>query len=294
MQVRALLALLVAPLLLVGCDKPPTRKATPAVWVVRDADTVLYLTGTVHLLPDDIDWRNGPIVAAMADAQELITELSPAELDRVAQVAPSYFTGPNSIAPVDRFDPPLRAAFLKLAADDLLDRADAAKLDDWALALMLARSVAAEAGLDGRAGMDNGLIAEFGDAGKLRRGMESAADQFAQFDAIPSAEQRIMLNRLMQEIAAGNADDRLFETITAWRRGDVDALAEIVARDAKIAPATHKLMLVDRNRRWTEWIVQRMRKPGRTLVAVGAAHLAGPESLPAILATRGLEPQRMN
>ncbi len=31
--------------------------AHPALWVVKDADTTIYLFGTVHLLPNDVDWH---------------------------------------------------------------------------------------------------------------------------------------------------------------------------------------------------------------------------------------------
>lgn len=291
---RTLAAILAPALLLMGCSERPKRAATPAVWVLRDADTIIYLTGTVHLLPSDVDWRNGPIVQAMTAAQTLATELSPLELDRVAETAPQFLYGPTATPHADRFEPNLRNDFLQHSAKQLPRVATPERLDDWALALMLAQSVASKAGFVGDNGMDNGLIETFRKSGKQQTGLETAADQFGQFDAIPLAEQRVMLNRLMGEIAAGHADDRLRETIDAWARGDADALGAIIARDAAVAPATHRLLLVDRNRRWTAWIARRMDAPGTVLVAVGAGHLVGPGSLREVLTAQGLTPQRLN
>ena len=291
---RALVAISAAALLLSGCGGGVERDARPAVWVVRDADTTLYLTGTVHLLPRNLDWRNGPIVMAMASADALVTELSPTEIAGAGKVARQYFYGTGSEPPADRFSPDLRDEYLTLAADELPTVPEMARLDDWALALLMAQAVAANAGLTGDNGMDSGLIEAFTAAGKPCFGIERAAEQFGYFDAIPRTEQRTMLNKLMQDIAAGRADDRLRATIDAWASGDVAALAALLARDADDAPVTRQLLLVERNRRWAEWVEQRMARPGTLLVAVGAGHLAGQESLITMLTARGLNASRLD
>jgi uncharacterized protein YbaP (TraB family) len=50
---------LVLPLLLLtGCAAAPAGPpARPALWALSDADTAIYLFGTIHLLPDDMQWR---------------------------------------------------------------------------------------------------------------------------------------------------------------------------------------------------------------------------------------------
>src|SRR5438270_6875574 len=35
----------------------PARPAHPALWAVSDADTTIYLFGTIHLLPEHYQWR---------------------------------------------------------------------------------------------------------------------------------------------------------------------------------------------------------------------------------------------
>ena len=49
--------------------------AHPALWKVADGDTTIYLFGTIHLLPKNIDWLDGPIAAALDSSAELVTEL---------------------------------------------------------------------------------------------------------------------------------------------------------------------------------------------------------------------------
>ena len=102
-----------------------------------------------------------------------------------------------------------------------------------------------------------------------------------------------MLNRLMRDIANGTADDRLRATVTAWSRGDVEALAAIVTSDAERAPGAHRLLLTERNRKWVDWIERRLQRPGIVLIAVGAGHFAGPDSLIALLAERGISAERL-
>ena len=51
---------------------PPAR---PALWKIADADTTIYLFGTVHVLPPGIDWFGGKVAAAFDGSQELVTEI---------------------------------------------------------------------------------------------------------------------------------------------------------------------------------------------------------------------------
>lgn len=289
---RWLLAML-AVLLVGACSESIRQDATPAVWAVRSPGTTIYLTGTVHLLPDGTNWRNGPITAAIADADELVTELAPDELARAAKVMRLFSYGDGPIQPRERFDIDLRDDYIALEGQELSVVPGMAALDDWALALMLARVNADKAGLRAANGVDAALIETFAAAGKPRLGLETAEDQFGAFDAIPLPEQRIMLNRLMRDIAEGRADDRLRATVGAWSRGDMEALADIIARDAGNAPTAHRLLLTDRNRQWTDWIERRLDQPGTVLVAVGAGHFAGPESLLELLAARGIKAERL-
>jgi len=61
----------------------------------------------------------------------------------------------------------------------------------------------------------------------------------------------------------------------------------------KDSPEVAKVLLVDRNKRWAQWIKDRMAKPGTVFVAVGAGHLAGPDSVQAQLARLGVKARRV-
>src|SRR3954447_9934987 len=48
--------------------------ARPALWEVSDPDTTIYLFGTIHLLPQDVQWRTPKFEQAVSSAQELVVE----------------------------------------------------------------------------------------------------------------------------------------------------------------------------------------------------------------------------
>ena len=61
-------------ILLLGLFAGPAA-AHPGLWVVKDADTTIYLFGTVHLLPQDTDWHFPALDRALADSQTLYVEI---------------------------------------------------------------------------------------------------------------------------------------------------------------------------------------------------------------------------
>ena len=46
------------------------------MWVIRDTDSTVYITGTVHMLPPGIKWESEKLVRAIRDSKELWLELA--------------------------------------------------------------------------------------------------------------------------------------------------------------------------------------------------------------------------
>ena len=66
----------------------PVIEARPALWVARDADTTIYLFGTIHLLKPNMRWFQGPIRAAFDQADEVVLEV--VEEDKAAAPKAQY------------------------------------------------------------------------------------------------------------------------------------------------------------------------------------------------------------
>ena len=63
---------------------PPSALTTPAepkpaLWVVRDEDTTIYLFGTVHVMRAGVNWFHPRIRQAFNESDELVTEIPEAE-----------------------------------------------------------------------------------------------------------------------------------------------------------------------------------------------------------------------
>ena len=81
--------------------------------------------------------------------------------------------------------------------------------------------------------------------------------------------------------------------VDAWAKGKPDILAREMNDSLKDTPEVARVLLTERNQRWAGWVKQRLGKPGTVFVAVGAGHLAGPESVQAQLRRLGVKAERV-
>src|SRR3954454_11169803 len=72
---RRLFAPLTAILTLISTNAEAKETvAKPALWEVSDPDTTIYLFGTIHLLPENFQWRTAKFNEAMEGSQQLVVE----------------------------------------------------------------------------------------------------------------------------------------------------------------------------------------------------------------------------
>jgi uncharacterized protein YbaP (TraB family) len=76
--------------------------------------------------------------------------------------------------------------------------------------------------------------------------------------------------------------------LDAWAKGDVNGIARTFDRDLAASPELQQALIRQRNANWTKWIREQMAEPGSLMVAVGAGHLAGKESVIEMLKRQGL------
>lgn len=292
---RRLLSLL--PLLaLLGCKPastppPPTQRADhPALWAVRDADTTIYLFGTVHTLKPGMDWFGGPVRKAFDASGQLMLELvMPPDAEMQALIAE---LGASPGPPLSSRLPVGTALKLHAALASLGQPATALDGDEpWLAAVMLSVLPVQQLGYGAEDGAEAVLTKAAGEARKPIGGLETARLQFGYFDHLSPPAQQALLDEAIDDLP--KARETMEATIAAWRKGDTDALAHLVNDDLKRSPEVADALLVQRNRNWAGWIAERMKAPGTVFIAVGAGHLAGPQSVQAELARRGLKAERV-
>jgi uncharacterized protein YbaP (TraB family) len=274
-----------------GCHPAPEKiDAHPALWRVRDADTTIWLFGTIHVLPDGVHWQTPAVRRAMDSADALVMELpdDPGGTSRAFTEA-SAATGLRPVA--ERIAPDKRPALAAALAAGGLDASAVDGKKSWAAAFIIAGASDAAKGITREHGIEATLAARFAGRHRPRSGIETVAGQFAIFDGLPEAAQRVLLERAIEDAANGGGEYRV--TLDAWARGDVSRMAATLDPAFRAAPALEQTLATGRNRRWANAIEKRLRRPGSILLAVGTGHLVGPHSVIAILRARGFKVERV-
>lgn len=269
-----------------------TQDADPALWVVRDRDTTIYLFGTVHLLKPGLSWFDEGVRQAFDASGELVTELGGTpDLAAVQPAMLKYGVSMSGPALSEKLPPEKRAAFLKAMEEAGLPQAAVERFDPWLAGTQLSMLTLVRAGYDPKSGADETLDAAARAAGKPVSGLETIDQQFGYFDALPEAAQLKLLTDAIDK--ADEAPGEFAKLISAWASGDAERLGALMNEGLRSSPEMAKLLLSDRNARWADWIKARLDKPGVVFVAVGAGHLAGSDSVQAMLKARRVAAKRV-
>lgn len=267
------------------------QPAGPALWKVADEDTTIYLFGTVHALPEDIDWYNGPIAAALGSAGTLVTEIpSGFEQDPAAQqTIMTMAMLPEGESLRDRLDPEQRASYEAAMTSLELPVGAFDRFEPWFAGVNLAVLPLLKAGYAAESGVET-LIEERAPAGATRDALETVEFQLGMLDGLPVQSQIDFLIATTDMI--DDVVPMMNQMVTEWVEGDTEELGELM--NANLAdPVLAEALLYSRNRNWTDWIAQRLDTPGTVFVAVGAGHLAGTNSVQDYLEERGLTVTRV-
>jgi uncharacterized protein YbaP (TraB family) len=245
---------------------PAAQSSDPAMFVVSDADTTVYIFGTFHALDGQSVWFKDSVRDAFESSNELV-------LETLIPQGPSPLAGrrlaPNPVAP--------SASFLA--------------------STRMAISAGKSQGMRVDNGADMVLRRQAEEEGKPVAGLETLESQLAMFShmppppaqptssAQPSGTATATMNSMSQSMS---------EMQSAWKRGDQSVFVRVLAELEKSSPATYRMLFTERNARWADWVAARLQTPGTVFVAVGAGHLAGKDSVLVRLAQRGIQSRRVN
>ena len=273
---------------------PPTRVATPALWVVKDADTTIYLFGTFHLLPANLNWNQGPVRAAFESADTLKLEIANLEAETPAIQAITVQKGmlPAGQSLSDGLTPIQTARLNRIIGETGIPPEAIANMRPWFASVVLAVTMVQKMGLDPGKGVDKTLDGLARARGIPVEGFESGVDQIGFLASISPQLQREMLMSTLDEW--DNSKQMIDPMVTAWARGDAARVGRMISGSLRSQPELSRVLLTDRNARWADWIAARMATPGTVFVAVGAGHLAGPDSVQTLLRAKGIRSQRVN
>lgn len=267
--------------------------AGPALWVIRDADSTIYLFGTVHVLRPQTLWRWAEVEEAFDSADQIWFEISNPD----DQAAMMPLVQQHGISP----DRPLNGLLTAAENTRLTEAANAIGVPPaqmnvfrpWLAGLTLSIAPLVKAGYDPKSGVEMVLKARAEAANKPIHGFETIDEQVRILAGLPEAQQLSFLRGVLNSYE--DATTELDGLVNGWSRGSLRSIERYGVNDMRREePVIYRAMLVDRNTNWAGQIQTLLNGSGTAFIAVGAAHLAGPDSVQAILARRGVRAERIH
>ena len=265
--------------------------AAPALWEVRDADSKVWLFGSMHVLPPTITWRTPALRMALNEAEQVYFEADIGPLGQIGIVLKGIGMAFN--APKTSWTDKLTAAqtqTLAAAIEPLgLTLPQLAAYAPWLAEGVVEDKVMSGMGFRGDLGVDATLQ---GELPKERKAFFESAGQ--QMDMMGADSEGAQIRRLLMAIAEiDRRPAELTALAEAWASGNDAAITTQMAEDPALDPAFERTMLLDRNQKWTSVISALLAQNHQDLIVVGAAHLVGDGSVTDLLGKAGFTVERI-
>lgn len=264
-------------------------KHEPALWLVKDADTNVYLFGTVHVLKPETKWQNATFDQAFARSDAIYQEadVSEAAQQKLSALIPALGMYADGGGLFEDLDDTEKKEVLEAAELVGLPPEALARMKPWLAALVLTQMQVVKSGYNPDSGVEAIITKRANAASKPIRYLETAEGQLRMLASIPGDSQVEFLVAGAEAIE--DTPNMLDDLVTDWAEGDVKGIAALMSdEDAMGDKIVYNIMLVNRNRTWTTKIKSLMDdEAGTFFIAVGAAHLAGDDSVVQMLRDEG-------
>ncbi len=271
----------------------PSYGDHPALWSAHDADTTVYLFGTVHVVKKDAQWHFPALDKALAASKVLYIEATDANKATLRPLIMQY--GLDLAHPLSTKISKQENALLQQVAKQMgMPQRALEMMKPWLAGISIAAAPLLKAGYDPKLGVDKQLQAQFKQAGKPVKGLESAKQQVLMLANLPKPLQLALLRQSLHEYK--HADTQLAAILGAWKHGDVEKLAQVVDLQMKQdSPQLYQTLIVKRNGTWAGQIAKLMQStPGTIFIAVGTGHLVGPDRVQVQLTKLGVTAARVS
>lgn len=268
---------------------------TPALplWELEGTSNTIRLFGSVHFLRKEDYPLPQSIRRSIEDADVLVMELDMDDLNPIqAQATLTQMAldpdGRDLEALIGSSN--FATARRQAAAIDI-DLETLRLFEPWFAALQISQLRLAQLGLDPTQGIESRLTLQARHDGKPIIGLETLEGQLGTMDSLPADAQTRFLLITLDE--AAEIDDLMDDLLRAWRRGDVDTLERELLGGLHEQPELYAALLVERNRNWTDRLLDLIDDDKDYLVVVGALHLVGDDSVLAMLERRGYRSRQL-
>lgn len=280
----------------------------PAVWELSDEDTTIYMLGTIHLLPRGFRWRNPELDTIIAEADVLVVETSDEDgMGALDAIGPKIAHVMENRTPTSQqLSPGARPRWRQLVALSGMPFEYVDSIPVMVALLGFGRVGEAGDPSSYEYGVETVLQGEFAESGRPVESIEDFGHVMYGLFRVDEGEVVAELDQRLRDWGGKSLDslyDSIFDDLSgddywamehAWAQGEVDEDFDLGFGDGRIGEAFREVLLDRRNAQWSVWLEDRLDEPGTVLVAVGAGHFEGPDSVLVKLAARGLEVERVN
>jgi uncharacterized protein len=278
-----------------GAQAPAAKtEANPALWKVKGVHGTVYLFGSVHVMKPEVIWETAKVKDALKSSDTLYLEVADSGPEDAAKLQPVILQlGMDMQAPLSSKISKDDVALIDAAVKDsglpgLTSEQAMEPMQPWLAYTILSLLPAVKAGYQPDSGIDRKLLAESKGETKPVKGFETAEEQMHYLADMPQAEQVQLLHQTLADLP--KSESQINEMVADWMKGDVDKIAAMENDEMKTkSPALYAKLLVKRNQHFTDVLAGLLKDPatGTIFVTVGAAHLAGPDSVLKMLEARG-------
>lgn len=260
--------------------KARARNDGPAIWKIEDNNSTLYLFGTVHLLPQDLNWLKDDLRDVMRQSGTVFFEVDTTETGRVDATVISAELGlrQDGLRLADSLDNYQLKLLDAVANNGAIPLASLDAMKPWLASEYLTLIAAEQAGLSADLSADEALKSMVRRQQKNVIYLEDVEDQIRAVADLPQSLQLEILTETMEEF--DDIGNQLFRISQGWSVGQTDFLTQqMIDPLRQEAGEMYRSVLVDRNKDWAGQIIRYLEGSGTGLVAVGTAHLLGDDSL---------------
>lgn len=267
----------------------------PAMWHLEDDDTQIYLFGTFHLLPPEIEWQTAAMEAALAATDITLFEAdttSPQAQQELQQAIQEYGLNPPGTTLSSILGEERAAKFGQVAGQYGLPLAQLEPLKPWLASLTLTVIAYQQAGFDPNSGVEMVLEPIAKAQGDQIGYLESGVSQIKALASLDDQQDFASFDEGLEQLA--NVKEEIGKLLEAWRTGNVANMETLLVRGIRdISEQSFQVLLVNRNANWVTQINDMMAGEGDYFIAVGAGHLVGEDSVVEMLKEQGFSVNRV-
>jgi uncharacterized protein YbaP (TraB family) len=265
--------------------------ADPALWRISDSDSEIYLFGTVHILPPELEWQTPALIAAFDQAETVWFEAPANDPEGQLQNAllmVSLGMNPAGQALSSQLSPEGREALAAFAESTGMPLAALEPMRPWLAAVTLTATYVQAQGYDPLSGVEARLWPLARERGKEIDYFETIEQQVRFFADLPKEVEVGLFEQTLLEY--NGASDLLDSLVGAWQEGNVTEIDRLINGEMRAeAPEIYEVVITRRNQAWVGRIQELLEGSGTHFIALGAGHMAGGDGVVGLLRARGVE-----